>query len=252
MRHRKSGKKLGRTWEHRKAMFKNMAKSLIVYERIRTTLPKAKELSKIMDKLITLAIRNDLSARRQAYKIIENHKLVQRLFSEIGPKFSESKGGYTRVVKFAAPRVGDSAAMAMIEFAYPEDQTSQPQPEKPEAPATVTSPHMPKEAGAHAPETEDSAAKEMTVKEDDVQKEAAGDKEESAVHDESAEEVSETTGQEKKQVAEDEVSEQPEPEQQDQEPEPEQQDQEPEPEQQDQKPEPEQQDQSAEPEKEQK
>ncbi len=122
MRHRKSGKKLGRTWEHRKAMFKNMAKSLIVHERIRTTVPKAKELSRIVDKLVTLAIRNDLSARREAYKVLENHKLVQRLFNEIGPKFTGGSGGYTRVVKFAQPRVGDSAAMAMIEFTYFEAQ----------------------------------------------------------------------------------------------------------------------------------
>jgi len=125
MRHRKSGKKLGRTWEHRKAMFRNMVKSLIVHERIRTTVPKARELSKIADKLITLAIRNDLSARREAYKVLENHKLVQRLFNEIGPKFSGGKGGYTRVVKFAAPRVGDSAAMALIEFTYFEIQVEE-------------------------------------------------------------------------------------------------------------------------------
>lgn len=125
MRHRKSGKKLGRTWEHRKAMFRNMAKSLIVHERIRTTVPKARELSRIMDKLITLAVRNDLSAKRQAYKVLENHKLVQKLFNEIGPKFSSGKGGYTRVVKFATPRVGDSAAMALIEFTFFEIQAEE-------------------------------------------------------------------------------------------------------------------------------
>ncbi|MFN2342664.1 MAG: 50S ribosomal protein L17 [Desulfonatronovibrio sp.] len=118
MRHRKSGKKLGRTWEHRKAMFRNMARSLITYGRIKTTAPKAKELSKVVDKLVTLAKKNDLSSRRQAYKVLENHSLVQKLFNEIGPKLSQSKGGYTRVVKFATPRVGDSAAMAMIELTY--------------------------------------------------------------------------------------------------------------------------------------
>lgn len=118
MRHRKSGKKLGRTWEHRKAMFRNMARSLIVHERIRTTFTKAKELSKIVDRLVTLALENDLSARRQAYRVLENHKLVQKLFNEIGPKFSGGMGGYTRVVKFASPRVGDNAPMALIEFKY--------------------------------------------------------------------------------------------------------------------------------------
>ncbi len=135
MRHRKSGKKLGRTWEHRKAMFRNMAKSLIVHERIRTTVPKAKELSKIMDKLVSLAIRNDLSAKRQAYKVLENHKLVQRLFNEIGPRFSDGKGGYTRVVKFAMPRAGDSAAMALIEFSYFESQVEDKIKPKTAAPA---------------------------------------------------------------------------------------------------------------------
>jgi large subunit ribosomal protein L17 len=140
MRHRKSGKKLGRTWEHRKAMFRNMAKSLIVHERIKTTVPKAKELSKIVDKLVTLAIRNDLSAKRQAYKVLENHKLVQRLFNEIGPKFSNGKGGYTRVVKFAAPRLGDSAAMALIEFTYFDSKVEEKTKPKTAASAAVTAP----------------------------------------------------------------------------------------------------------------
>ncbi|WP_084301787.1 50S ribosomal protein L17 [Desulfonatronovibrio hydrogenovorans] len=138
MRHRKSGKKLGRTWEHRKAMFRNMAKSLIVHERIKTTTPKAKELSKIVDRLVTLAVRNDLSARRQAYKVLGNHGLVQRLFNEIGPKFNGAGGGYTRIVKFATPRVGDNAAMALIEFTYlgaEQALSSDPKPDKAILPA---------------------------------------------------------------------------------------------------------------------
>ena len=252
MRHRKSGKKLGRTWEHRKAMFKNMARSLIVYERIRTTVPKARELSKIMDKLITLAIRNDLSAKRQAYKIIENHKLVQRLFNEIGPKFSGGRGGYTRVVKFAAPRVGDSAAMAMIEFAYPEDKSAQLEPGKPETSAAAPVPPVQEEAPAQDSETEDSAAEEKAVSEDAAEEEAAAQKdEEAAIQDESEEEAPEAPDEEEKQDIEDEVSKTA-PEEVSEEPEPEQQDQKAEPEQQDQEAEPEQQDQSAEPEKEQK
>ncbi len=153
MRHRKSGKKLGRTWEHRKAMFRNMAKSLIVHERIRTTVPKAKELSKIVDKLVSLAIRNDLSARRQAYKVLENHKLVQRLFNEIGPKFSNGQGGYTRVVKFAQPRVGDSAAMALIEFTYFDSLADEKTKPKSVTPAAASIPVM-KEETQQVPETE--------------------------------------------------------------------------------------------------
>ncbi|MDK2921230.1 MAG: large subunit ribosomal protein [Desulfonauticus sp.] len=116
MRHRKKGRKLNRTWEHRKAMFKNMAQSLVVHGRIKTTLPKAKELRRVADKLITLALRNDLPARRQAFKILENHGLVKKLFDEIGPRFKDVPGGYTRVVKLALPRRGDCAKMAIVEF----------------------------------------------------------------------------------------------------------------------------------------
>lgn len=116
MRHRNSGRKLGRTWEHRKALMKNMACSLVEHERIRTTEAKAKELRVLADKLVTMALENTLHARRQAYSILGSHHSVQKLFDEIGPRFTEVPGGYTRVVKFGIPRVGDSAPMAMIEF----------------------------------------------------------------------------------------------------------------------------------------
>jgi large subunit ribosomal protein L17 len=103
--------------EHRKAMFRNMSRSLLVQERIRTTLPKAKELRKFVEPLITLALKNDLSARREAYKVLGNHQLVQKLFDEIGPRFADhASGGYTRIVKFGQPRTGDNAPMALIEF----------------------------------------------------------------------------------------------------------------------------------------
>jgi len=116
MRHRKSGRKLGRTWEHRKALMKNMARSLVEHERIRTTEAKAKELRILADKLITMALQDNLHARRQAYAVLGSHHSVKKLFDEIGPRFKEIPGGYTRVVKFGIPRVGDSAPMAMIEF----------------------------------------------------------------------------------------------------------------------------------------
>ena len=118
MRHRKSGRSLSRSWEHRKAMFRNMAKSLVTHEKIKTTLPKAKELSRVADRLVTLALRGDLSAKREAYKVLGNHKLVKRLFDDIAPRFETRNGGYTRVVKYARPRVGDSAELALIEFTY--------------------------------------------------------------------------------------------------------------------------------------
>ncbi len=117
MRHKKSGRKLNRTGAHRKAMFRNMSRSLLIHERIRTTLPKAKELRKFVEPLITLAIKNDLSARREAYKVLENHALVKKLFDEIGPRYAaQAGGGYTRIVRFGAPRTGDSASMAIIEL----------------------------------------------------------------------------------------------------------------------------------------
>lgn len=116
MRHRKSGRKLGRTWEHRKALMKNMARSLVEHERIRTTEAKAKELHILADKLVTLALVDSVHARRQAYAVLGSHHTVKKLFDEIGPRFTGISGGYTRVVKLGVPRVGDGAPMAMIEF----------------------------------------------------------------------------------------------------------------------------------------
>jgi large subunit ribosomal protein L17 len=116
MRHRKSGRKLNRNSAHRKALFRNMARSLLTFERIRTTEAKAKDLRGFVDRLITLALKNDLHARRLAYKELGNHQLVQRLFDEIGPRFAGGAGGYTRIVKLAAPRAGDAAPMVLIEL----------------------------------------------------------------------------------------------------------------------------------------
>ena len=116
MRHRKSGRKLNRSSSHRSALFRNMAKSLLTYGKIRTTEAKAKELRGVVEPLITLALRNDLHARRQAYKVLGSHQLVKRLFDEIGPKFVGVPGGYTRVLKLGAPRPGDNAPMAVIEL----------------------------------------------------------------------------------------------------------------------------------------
>jgi large subunit ribosomal protein L17 len=116
MRHRKSGRKLNRTNAHRKALMRNMARALLTYERIRTTEAKAKELRKVVDGLVSLALRDDLHSRRQAYKALNNHQLVQRLFDEIAPRFKEDQGGYTRILKLAVPRRGDCAPMCVIEL----------------------------------------------------------------------------------------------------------------------------------------
>ena len=116
MRHKNFGSKLGRTPSHRKALFMNLAKALIVHGRITTTETKAKALRGVVEPLVTLALKNDLAARRQAYRILGEHKLVNRLFDEIGPLFANGGGGYTRVVKLALPRKGDAAPLAIIEF----------------------------------------------------------------------------------------------------------------------------------------
>ncbi len=116
MRHSNSGKKLSRTPSHRKALFRNLAKALLTHGKIRTTEIKAKEMRRVVEPLITLALRNDLHARRQAYRVLGSHQLVKRLFDEIGPAFVGVPGGYTRVMKLAAPRRGDNAPMAIIEL----------------------------------------------------------------------------------------------------------------------------------------
>ena len=115
MRHGVAHRKLNRTASHRRAMFANMASSLIEHEQIVTTLPKAKELKPIMDKLITLAKRGDLHARRQAIAQIRNKDQVAKLFATLGPRYQERQGGYTRVLK-AGFRLGDNAPLAVIEL----------------------------------------------------------------------------------------------------------------------------------------
>jgi len=115
MRHGAGYRKLNRTHEHRKAMFANMAGSLIEHEQIKTTLPKAKELKRIIDKLITLGKRGDLHARRLAMSQLRDEGMVKKLFAVLGPRYQERQGGYTRVLK-AGFRYGDNAPMAVIEF----------------------------------------------------------------------------------------------------------------------------------------
>ncbi|MEK6205915.1 MAG: 50S ribosomal protein L17 [Amylibacter sp.] len=115
MRHRKQGRKLNRTASHRKAMFANMATSVIEHEQIVTTLPKAKEIRRVVDKLITLGKRGDLHARRQAISKIRDLEQVKKLFEVLGPRYQERNGGYTRVLK-AGHRFGDNAPMAVVEL----------------------------------------------------------------------------------------------------------------------------------------
>ncbi len=115
MRHGNAHRKLNRTASHRKAMFANMAAALIKHEQIVTTLPKAKELRPIVEKLVTLAKRGDLHARRQAISRIKDKDQVSKLFETLGPRYAERNGGYIRIMK-AGFRYGDNAPMAVIEF----------------------------------------------------------------------------------------------------------------------------------------
>lgn len=115
MRHSKGYRRLNRTHEHRKALFANMSGSLIEHEQIKTTLPKAKELRPVIEKLITLAKRGDLHARRQASAQLKQEQYVAKLFDILGPRYKDRQGGYVRVLK-AGFRYGDMAPMAIIEF----------------------------------------------------------------------------------------------------------------------------------------
>ena len=115
MKHKIKGKKLNRTTSHRKALFKNMAQAIIKHEQIITTLPKAKTMKPIVDKLITLAKKGSLHARRQAFSKLRDDKMVTKLFETLASRYADRTGGYTRVLK-AGYRYGDSAAMAVIEL----------------------------------------------------------------------------------------------------------------------------------------
>ena len=115
MRHLKEGRKLNRTSSHRKALLRNLVTSLLEFEKIETTDAKAKELRKVADKMITWGKRGDLHARRQALVVINDKKIVQKLFNDIAPRFRERVGGYTRIVK-SGRRRGDNAPLSIIEL----------------------------------------------------------------------------------------------------------------------------------------
>ena len=115
MRHRESGRKLNRNSSHRKAMFRNMAVSLIEHEMIKTTLPKAKELRRIAEPLITMAKIDTVAKRRLAFSRLRDRNIVTKLFNELGPRYKERPGGYLRILKCGF-RTGDKAAMAIVEL----------------------------------------------------------------------------------------------------------------------------------------
>ena len=115
MRHRKSGRKLGRNSSHRKAMYRNMAASLVRHETIKTTLPKAKELRRVIEPLITLAKEDGVSRRRLAFARLRDEVAVGKLFNDLGPRFKQRPGGYLRILKMGFRR-GDAAPMAVVQL----------------------------------------------------------------------------------------------------------------------------------------
>ncbi|CAK7048047.1 MAG: hypothetical protein DELT_00913 [Desulfovibrio sp.] len=157
MRHRNSGRKLSRTPAHRKALFRNMAKALLTYGRITTTEAKAKEIRGFVEPLITLGLKNDLHARREAYRVLGCHKLVKRLFDEIAPAYAGINGGFTRVLKLSTPRKGDNAPMAIIELIKNAETVAAKSEEKPKKAA-------PKKAKPKAEKTEEGEAKKAAPK----------------------------------------------------------------------------------------
>ena len=127
MRHRKSGRKLGRNASQRKAMYRNMAASLVQHETIKTTLPKAKELRRVIEPLITLAKQDGVARRRLAFSRLRDDAAVGKLFNELGPRFKDRPGGYLRILKIGY-RAGDAAPMALVQLL---DQPDSPETSAP-------------------------------------------------------------------------------------------------------------------------
>ena len=152
MRHRKSGRHLNRDSAHRKAMFKNLAISLIEHEVIRTTLPKAKELRRVAEPLITLAKNDTVANRRLAFRRTGSKAAVGKLFEQLGPRYVDRPGGYTRIVR-AGHRVGDSAPVAVMELVNRPGQSYDEEPIEEPTPATVA------EAAATEQSVEDDLAR---------------------------------------------------------------------------------------------
>ncbi len=184
MRHGKSGKKLGRTPSHRKALFRNMVTSLLQHERIVTTEVKAKEAGRLAEKMITLGKRGDLHARRQAVSFIRSNEVVKRVFTEYAERYKNRDGGYTRVLKLE-PRSGDNAPMALVELVdrpveekAKEKKTAKKaaaqKTAKPKKAAAKETEAKPKKAAAKKTEKkEEKAPAKKTAKKDTSKKETA-------------------------------------------------------------------------------
>lgn len=169
MRHRKSGKKLGRTPSHRLAMFNNLLMSFFDHERIVTTETKAKELKRQADRMLTLSKKGSLAARRQAAKRIKQPAILQKLFDELGPRYADRPGGYSRIFKLAR-RQGDGAPMCVIEL-IPADEPCVPKSRKPHVEAAPAEAVATKESFEEAP-VEEAPVEEAAAEEEAPAEEA--------------------------------------------------------------------------------
>ena len=182
MRHARAGKKLGRDSAHRKALYSNLAGALIEHGRIKTTVTKAKAVKPIAEQMITLGRRGDLHARRQATAFLRSRDIVHKLFAEVGPRFKDRPGGYSRIIRIG-PRPGDAAEMVYLELVDEEYVATQ---REERTPAPAPAPAVPVEAAEEAPETEEEAvedpeaAAEVEASDDGAEPEGAADVEEPA------------------------------------------------------------------------
>jgi large subunit ribosomal protein L17 len=156
MRHRNSGRQLSRNASHRHAMLRNMATSLLQHETIRTTVPKAKELRRVVEPLITLAKVDSIAMRRLAYARLRDENVVEKLFADLGPRFKARAGGYTRILKME-PRPGDSADMALMQLVDSAVVATEKQDHTKAAKAPKAAPKKSKKAAPAAEETEAEA-----------------------------------------------------------------------------------------------
>ncbi len=145
MRHNVDGRKLGRTATHRRALYRNLVISLITHGRIRTTTPKAKEARRLAERMVTFAKKGDLAARRHVASILNDKDAVKKLFDEIGPRYANRNGGYTRVLKFGKLRRGDAAEMSLVEFVQDGDRPDRKRSARKAQPAAQAAPATPPE-----------------------------------------------------------------------------------------------------------
>jgi large subunit ribosomal protein L17 len=162
VRHARAGKKLGRDSAHRKALYSNLAGALIEHGRIKTTVTKAKAVKPIAEQMITLGRRGDLHARRQATAFLRSRDIVHKLFAEVGPRFKDRPGGYSRIIRIG-PRPGDAAEMVYLELVDEEYVATQSRSEtrsEERTPASAAEAAVPVEAAEEAPETEAEAVED--------------------------------------------------------------------------------------------